>query len=178
VFLPVTYVVALVIMKVSQPGLAARLIAGTLFSGFRPLLGKSLSTQQPLGPYGVTFYFTMGALFSTVPLLAYFMRHPLEGEALSWSDYRKGCPRDHAAGLTGTFLWGLGTTLTFIGATSAGDRPGMRHWPGEPSGCGVVGRIRLARVQRSAPQSECPAGVHVCPLFWRFAGSRLSFNVK
>lgn len=144
--------------KVLQPGLAACLIAGTLLSGFGPLVGKSLSTQQPLGPYGVTFYFTLGALFSTVPLPAYFMRHPLEGEALSRSDYRKGRPRDHAAGLIGAFLWGLGTTFTFIEATSAGDRPGIRHWPDEPSGCGVVGRIRLARVQRSAPQSECPAG--------------------
>jgi glucose uptake protein len=106
--------------KVSRPGLLACLVAGALFSGFGPLVGKSLSTPQPLGPYGVAFFFTFGALLSTVPLLSYFMRHPLEGVPLSWSDYRNGRGRDHAAGLIGAFFWGLGTTFTFVGANSVG----------------------------------------------------------
>jgi glucose uptake protein len=106
--------------KASKAGLIVCLLAGILFSGFGPLVGKALSSANPLGPYGVTFLFTLGALISTVPIMAYFMRHPVEGSPLGWQDYRKGTAREHAAGLLGGFFWGLGTTFTFVPASLVG----------------------------------------------------------
>jgi glucose uptake protein len=100
--------------KVSRSGLWVCLIAGVLFSGFGPLLAKAYSTAHPLAPYGVEFLFTLGALISTVPVMSYFMRRPVEGARVTWADYMKGSRGEHAAGLFGGFVWGLGTTFTFV----------------------------------------------------------------
>lgn len=101
-------------------GLWICLIAAVLFSAFGPLVGKALSAPDPLSPYGVTFLFTLGALISTVPVMGYFMRRPVEGQPLSWADYRKGTAGQHIAGWAGGFIWGLGTTLTFTAAGFVG----------------------------------------------------------
>lgn len=106
--------------KASRGGLWICLLAGILFSGFGPLVGKALSAPNPLGPYGVTFLFTFGALVSTFPLNAYFMRRPVEGAPVSWANYRQGSWGAHAAGLLGGLVWGLGTTLTFTAADMVG----------------------------------------------------------
>jgi glucose uptake protein len=106
--------------KASAAGILVCLLAGILFSGFGPLVGKALSSPRPLGPYGVTFFFTLGALISTLPLMTYFMRHPIEGAPLSWKDYRDGTGREHTAGLIGGFIWTLGTTFAFVPASMVG----------------------------------------------------------
>jgi len=104
----------------SKAGLIACLLSGVFFSGFGPLVGKALSSPQPLGPYGVCLFFTFGALLTTVPMMTYFMRHPVEGSKLSWEDYKKGTFKQHLAGLLGGFFWGLGTTFTFVPAGMVG----------------------------------------------------------
>jgi len=106
--------------KVSKSGLWICLLAGVLFSGFGPLVGKALSAPSPLGPYGITFLFTFGALVSTFPLMAYFMKRPVDGAPLSAADYQRGTVKEHAAGLLGGLIWGLGTTLTFTAASMVG----------------------------------------------------------
>lgn len=106
--------------KPSTAGLFICISAGVLFSGFGPLVGKALSTHTPLGPYGVTFFFTTGALISTFPLMTYFMRNPLQGTALRWADYRNRPARQHAFGFLGGFLWSLGTTFTFVPTSMVG----------------------------------------------------------
>ena len=105
---------------VSKNGLVACVLAGVLFSGFGPLVGKALSASNPLGPYGVAFFFTFGALLTTLPVMTYFMRHPVEGAPLCWKDYRQGSSKEHIAGLLGGFFWGLGTTFTFVPAGMVG----------------------------------------------------------
>jgi glucose uptake protein len=104
----------------SKVGLMLCLLAGILFSGFGPLVGKSLSTPAPLSPYGVCMFFTFGALLTTVVMIPYFMRHPVEGTPLSFQSYRAGSGGQHAAGLLGGLIWGLGTTSTFVGASVVG----------------------------------------------------------
>jgi glucose uptake protein len=100
--------------KVSGVGLWVCLLSGVLFSAFGPLLAKSYSTPRPLAHYGVEVLFTLGALISTLPVNLYFMRHPVEGPPLGAADYRRGTAGEHAAGLLGGFIWGLGTTFTFV----------------------------------------------------------------
>lgn len=106
--------------KTSKTGLILCLVAGVLFSGFGPLVGKSLSTTVPLSPYGVCFFFTLGALLTTIPMITYFMHHPVEGKPLALSNYLNGSAGEHTAGLLGGFIWGLGTTSTFVGANLVG----------------------------------------------------------
>jgi glucose uptake protein len=106
--------------KPEAKGLLICLSAGVLFSGFGPLVGKSFSSPAPLGPYGVTFFFTLGALLSTIPLVTYFMLHPLHGSPLTWSDYRDGTGSQHVYGIFGGFIWTLGTTFAFVPASKVG----------------------------------------------------------
>ena len=107
----------------SRPGIAVCVLAGLLFSSFGPLVGKALSGSPALGPYGVTFFFTLGALISTVPLMTYFMRKPIQGTRLSWSNYQQGTAMQHWAGLLGGLFWTLGTTFTFVPASMVGIAP-------------------------------------------------------
>lgn len=100
--------------KTPSSGLWICLASGILFSGFGPLLAKALSVAHPVSPYGASALFTLGALITTVPAMKYFMRHPVEGAPLSRADYQKGTTAEHAAGLLGGFVWGLGTTFTFV----------------------------------------------------------------
>jgi len=106
--------------KISAKGLWLCIGAGLLFSAFGPLVGKALSAPHPLSGYGVTLLFSVGALASTFPMMAYLMRRPVEGGPISWSDYRRGSPGQHLAGFAGALLWGLGTTLNFSAAEMVG----------------------------------------------------------
>jgi glucose uptake protein len=106
--------------KVSKAGLWVCLSAGVLFSFFGPLLAKAQTSAHPLAPYGLEFLFTLGALVSTIPVMIYFMAHPVEGTPVTLADYKKGSAGAHFAGLFGGFLWGLGTTLTFVPMAKVG----------------------------------------------------------
>lgn len=87
--------------KVSKGGLLICVASGVLFSGFGPLLTKAFSSIHPLGPYGVISLFTLGACVSTIPIMVYMMRHPVEGTHLAWADYSRGSASQHFAGLLG-----------------------------------------------------------------------------
>jgi glucose uptake protein len=106
--------------KFSKNGFWFCVASGVFFSAFGPLLAKALTAAQPLAPYSVTVFVTLGALVTTVPLMAYFMRHPFSGDPVSFGDYRRGTGTQHAAGLFGGFIWGLGTTFTFVPMTMVG----------------------------------------------------------
>jgi len=106
--------------EVSKSGLWVCFASGVFFSGFGPLLAKALTSPKPLAPYGANVLFTFGALVTTVPVMSYFMRHPFSGEPVSLADYRRGTSGEHAAGLLGGFVWGLGTTFTFVPMTMVG----------------------------------------------------------
>lgn len=100
--------------KVSKGGLLICVASGVLFSGFGPLLTKAFSTTHSLGPYGVISLFTLAALASTVPIMIYMMRHPVEGALLGWADYSKGSASQHFSGLLGGLVWTLGMTCLFV----------------------------------------------------------------
>jgi glucose uptake protein len=96
------------------------LVAGILISAATPLVGKALSSSAPLGPYGITFLFTLAALVSTLPIMGYFMQCPVEGRPIAAADYWKGSVYEHSAGLLGGFGWAMGTVLTFTAANLVG----------------------------------------------------------
>jgi glucose uptake protein len=106
--------------EISRSGIWVCLASGVFFSGFGPLLAKSLTAPRPVAPYGMSVLFTFGALVTTVPLMTYFMRHPFSGKPVSGTDYMRGTSGEHAAGLFGGFVWGLGTTFTFVPMTMVG----------------------------------------------------------
>ena len=106
--------------KPSRKGLLLCLFSGILFSGFAPLVAKAFSVGSPVSPYGAAVLFTAGALASTFPLMAWFMRRPVEGPPLGPGDFFRSTWREHWVGLVGGFVWGTGTVLTFVAAGFVG----------------------------------------------------------
>lgn len=104
----------------SRKGLLLCLGSGILFSGFTPLVAKAFSAGRPVSPYAAAVLFTAGALASTFPLMAWFMRHPVQGPPLAARDFFRSTWREHWVGLAGGFVWGTGTVLTFVAAGFVG----------------------------------------------------------
>ncbi len=101
-------------------GLGICLAAGILFSICGPMVAKALNAARPLAPYGAGLLYSIGSLAATAPLLALLWRRPLGDAPLTISDYRAGTLRDHAAGLAGGAIWGIGMMLNFLAAGMAG----------------------------------------------------------
>jgi glucose uptake protein len=87
---------------------------------FAPLVTRALTTGAPLGPYTVAVCFTLGALVCCVPVNTYFMRRPLAGPPVTYADYAAAPWREHALGLLGGVVWGIGGVFNFVAASMVG----------------------------------------------------------
>jgi glucose uptake protein len=105
---------------ISKSGLWTCIISGLLFIGFGPLLAKALTAPHPLSPYGVNILFGFGALLSTLLVMPFFMKHPLEGLPITMALYRAGTFREHSAGWLAGFIWALGSTCAFVPMAKVG----------------------------------------------------------
>ncbi len=65
-------------------------------------------------------FFTLGAVLCCPVVNVYFMRHPLVGEPVDFSDYFRAPPADYALGLLGGVVWGTGTVFNFVAAGLVG----------------------------------------------------------
>ena len=75
-------------------------------AGSHPLVAKAFSVGSPVSPYGAAVLFTAGALASTFPLMAWFMRRPVEGPPLGPGDFFRSTWREHWVGLVGRLRLG------------------------------------------------------------------------
>ncbi|MBA0089275.1 MAG: multidrug DMT transporter permease, partial [Acidobacteria bacterium Pan2503] len=73
-----------------------------------------------LGPYGVGVFFTLGALLSCFLWNVYFMRKPLVGTPVNFSDFFRGPASGHLLGLLGGIIWGTGTVFNLVAANFTG----------------------------------------------------------
>lgn len=102
----------------SLKGLLLSLISGVLMGSFYPLVEMSRVSDIGLGPYAVAVFFALGVFFSTFVFNVYFMNLPVEGEPVGFGDYFKGSLSNHALGLLGGILWGVGAITNFAAASS------------------------------------------------------------
>jgi glucose uptake protein len=105
---------------VTRKSIVVCVISGILMGLFAPFVTRALTTGNTLGPYSIAVFFTLGALLSCFLINTYFMKHPLVGEPVQFSDFFKASGRDHLLGVLGGVIWGTGTVFNFVAASFTG----------------------------------------------------------
>lgn len=107
-------------VKVSGKGIVINIVSGILMGGFAPFVTKALTGEHALTPYSIIVLFSLGSLACCFFVNIYFMRHPLVGEPVNFSGFFAARRRDHALGLLGGVVWGIGGSFNFIAAGVVG----------------------------------------------------------
>ena len=85
-----------------------------------PFVTRAMTRGNTLGPYSTAVFFTFGALLSCFVWNVYFMKRPLVGDSVDFTDYFSGPAAGHALGLLGGAVWGVGTVFNFVAASFVG----------------------------------------------------------
>ena len=94
-------------------------VAGGLMMGmFFPLVEIGKTGPRGMGPYAIGFVFAAGIFLSTFVFNAYFLRKPVQGGPLHFSDYFKGTVNEHFWGIVGGVVWAVGTLSSFVAASA------------------------------------------------------------
>ena len=107
-------------------GILLSVAAGLFIAFFYGLVVKSSDPAFVTGgagklmPLTAAFFFTLGAFVTTFLFSPLFMRRPVEGPPVAFSDYFKGSFGNHLTGVLGGAIWALGITASFIAVGAAG----------------------------------------------------------
>lgn len=107
--------------SISRKSLITCVVSGILMGLWAPFMTHAMTRGDvPLGPYSAAIFLTMGALLSCVIWNIYFMKHPLVGDAVSFSGFFHAPASGHLLGLLGGFIWGVGTVFNLVAASFTG----------------------------------------------------------
>ena len=112
--------------RVSKKGILLSVSAGFLMALFYRFVASSMVSDfevpEPgkLTPYSAVFFFALGVLASNFLFNYIIMKKPIEGEPLTFRDYRKGTLRVHLTGILGGIIWNIGMSMSIIAAGKAG----------------------------------------------------------
>jgi glucose uptake protein len=94
-------------------------VGGLLMGMFYPLVEIGKKGERGLGPYAVGLVFSLGILISTFIFSPWFLRHPISGPRLRFSEYLRGRSWFHALGIAGGIMWMAGTLSNFVAASAS-----------------------------------------------------------
>jgi glucose uptake protein len=106
--------------SVSKKSVITCIVSGILMGLWAPFLTKAMTAGNPLGPYSVVVFLTLGALLSCFIWNVYFMKRPLVGEPVSFRGFFQEPASGHLLGLLGGFIWGTGTVFNMVAASLTG----------------------------------------------------------
>lgn len=112
--------------KPSAKGIVLSVGAGLLIAFFYSLTVKSIDPLYAAGgagrlmPLTAALFFALGAFLTTFLFNPFFMRKPVEGAPVAFSDYFKGSCGTHLTGVLGGAIWSLGLSTSFIAVGAAG----------------------------------------------------------
>jgi glucose uptake protein len=104
----------------SRKGIVICVISGVLMGLWAPFVTRAMTAGHTLGPYGIAVFLTLGALLSCAVWNVYFMKKPLVGGPVNFSDFFRGPASGHALGLLGGCIWGLGMVFNLVAASVTG----------------------------------------------------------
>jgi glucose uptake protein len=104
--------------KRTRKGILLSVAGGVLMGMFFPLVEIGKSGPGGLGPYAIGFVFSAGVFLSTFVYNAYFLRKPIQGPPLKFSNYFRGTTKEHFWGIVGGVVWAIGTLSSFVAASA------------------------------------------------------------
>jgi glucose uptake protein len=104
--------------KKIRKGILLSVAGGVLMGMFFPLVEIGKSGPRGLGPYAIGFVFSAGVFLSTFVYNAYFLRRPIQGRPLLFSEYFQGTSKEHFWGIVGGIVWAIGTLSSFVAASA------------------------------------------------------------
>ena len=105
---------------VSRKSIVTCVVSGVLMGLWAPFVTRAMTHGNPLGPYSVAVFLTLGALLSCFLWNVYFMKRPLVGEPVSFAGFFSGPPSGHLLGLAGGLIWGTGMVFNLVAASFTG----------------------------------------------------------
>jgi glucose uptake protein len=106
--------------SVSKKSIITCIVSGVLMGLWAPFVAHAMTTGNALGPYSTAVFLTLGALLSCFIWNIYFMKKPLVGEPVNFSDYFRGPASGHLLGILGGVIWGTGMVFNLVAASFTG----------------------------------------------------------
>src|ERR1051326_2401936 len=104
----------------SKKSIVTCIVSGVLMGLWAPFVTRSMTQGNTLGPYSVAVFLTLGALLSCLIWNIYFMKKPLIGDPVSFSEFFRGPAPGHVLGVLGGFIWGTGMVFNLVAASFTG----------------------------------------------------------
>lgn len=104
----------------SKKSITTCIVSGVLMGLWSPFVAHAMSHGKTLGPYSVGVFLTLGALLSCFLWNIYFMKKPLVGNPVRFSEFFRGPGSGHVLGLLGGAIWGTGTVFNLVAANFTG----------------------------------------------------------
>lgn len=106
--------------EITRKSIITCIVSGVLMGIWAPFVTRSMTHGNTLGPYSVAVFLTLGALLSCFIWNIYFMKKPLVGEPVNFSEFWRGPASGHALGILGGCIWGVGTVFNLVAANFTG----------------------------------------------------------
>lgn len=111
----------------STKGIFVAIAAGILMSFFFRFIAAAMDVINfahpaigKMTPYTAMVVFGIGVFISNMLFNTIVMRHPFQGEPVSYKEYRKGSFRLHMVGILGGIIWGIGNLFSLLASEKAG----------------------------------------------------------
>ena len=106
--------------SISRKSIIVSVISGIFMGLWAPFVTHAMTQGRALGPYSVGVFFTLGALLSCFLWNVYFMKKPLVGTPVNFTEFFHGPSLGHLLGVLGGVIWGTGTVLNLVAANFTG----------------------------------------------------------
>jgi len=114
------------LQRVSKKGILLSVAAGVLMALFYRFVASSMAADfvtpeaGKLTPYSAVFFFAIGVLVSNFLFNYIIMKKPIEGEPLTFRDYKAGSVKVHLTGILGGIIWSIGMSMSILASGKAG----------------------------------------------------------
>jgi len=106
--------------SVSRKSIGVAIVSGILMGLWAPFVTRAMTHGNPLGPYSVAVFLTLGALLSCWIWNIYLMKRPLVGQPVDFSGFFRAPASAHALGILGGVIWGIGMVFNLVAANFTG----------------------------------------------------------
>src|SRR6476660_2646219 len=139
---------------VSKKSIVTCIVSGVLMGLWAPFVASAMTKGNTLGPYSIAVFLTLGALLSCFIWNIYFMKKPLVGDPVSFSEFFRGPSSGHLLGVFGGFIWGTGMVFNLVAASFTGVAISYAIGQSAPMVAALWGALAWREVKGSGSQAK------------------------